>query len=58
MVEFLRQGEQRIPTLAGIKYSSPTLYEFQACANYAGGRFNLLFGVDEMLLSGMGHAAC
>jgi N-acetylneuraminate lyase len=57
MVEFLRQGEQRIPTLAGIKYSSPTLYEFQACANYAGGRFNLLFGVDEMLLSGMAAGA-
>ena len=57
MVEFLRQGEQRIPTLAGIKYSSPTLYEFEACANYAGGRFNLLFGVDEMLLSGMAAGA-
>jgi hypothetical protein len=52
MVEFLRQGEQRIPTLAGIKYSSPTLYEFQACANYAGGRFNLLFGVCRAPLPG------
>ncbi|QLQ04776.1 MAG: dihydrodipicolinate synthase family protein [Anaerolineae bacterium] len=30
MVEFLRQGA-RIPTLAGIKYCSPTLYELQAC---------------------------
>lgn len=53
MVEFLRQGAARIPTLAGIKYSSPTLYEFQACVNLDGGRFNMLFGVDEMLLSGL-----
>jgi N-acetylneuraminate lyase len=53
MVEFLRQGAARIPTLAGIKYSAPTLYELQACVNFDGGRFNLLFGVDEMLLSGL-----
>ena len=57
MVEFLRQGAERIPTLAGIKYSSPTLYEFQACLDAAGGRFNLLFGVDEMLLSGLATGA-
>ena len=57
MVEFLRQGAERIPTLAGIKYSSPTLYEFQACLAAAGGRFNLLFGVDEMLLSGLAAGA-
>ena len=57
MVEFLRQGAARIPNLAGIKYSSPTLHEFQACANYAGGRFNLLFGVDEMLVSGLAAGA-
>lgn len=57
MVEFLRQGAARIPTLAGIKYSAPTLYEFQACANFDGGRFNMLFGVDEMLLSGLAAGA-
>lgn len=57
MVEFLRQGGERIPTLAGIKYSSPTLYEFQACLDVAGGRFNMLFGVDEMLLSGLAAGA-
>jgi N-acetylneuraminate lyase len=57
MVEFLRQGAERIPTLAGIKYSSPTLYEFQACLDVAGGRFNMLFGVDEMLLSGLAAGA-
>ncbi len=57
MVEFLRQGGARIPTLAGIKYSSPTLYELQACVAFEGGRFNILFGVDEMLLSGLAAGA-
>lgn len=57
MVEFLRQGAERIPTLAGIKYSSPTLYEFQNCLDVAGGRFNMLFGVDEMMLSGLAAGA-
>jgi N-acetylneuraminate lyase len=57
MVEFLRQGAEAIPTLAGIKYSAPSLYEFQACVDCAGGRFNMLFGVDEMLLSGLAAGA-
>ena len=57
MVEFLRQGGERIPTLTGIKYSSPTLYEMQACVDFDGGRFNILFGVDEMLLSGLAAGA-
>ncbi len=57
MVEFLGWGAERIPTLAGIKYSSPTLYEFQTCLDAAGGGFNLLFGVDEMLLSGLAAGA-
>ena len=57
MVAFLRQGAERIPTLAGIKYSSPTLYEFQACLAFDGGRYNMLFGVDEMLLSGLASGA-
>ena len=57
MVGFLRKGSERIPTLAGIKYSSPTLYEFLACVALDDGRFNMVFGVDEMLLSGLAAGA-
>lgn len=57
MVEFLRRGGDRIPTLAGIKYTAPTLYEFQSCAALDGGRFNMVFGSDEMLLSGLAAGA-
>jgi N-acetylneuraminate lyase len=57
MVEFLRQGGPRLPTLAGIKYSKPTVYEMHSCANLEGGRYRLFFGTDEMLLSGLINGA-
>ncbi len=57
MVEFLRQGGPRIPTLAGIKYTAPTLYEFQSCAALENGRFNMLFGTDEMLIAALAAGA-
>lgn len=53
MVEFLRLGSDRLPTLNGVKYSSFTIFEFQACTALENGRFNMLFGSDEMLLSGL-----
>jgi N-acetylneuraminate lyase len=57
MVEFLRQGSLRIPTLAGIKFSSLDVHEYQACLEYQAGRYNILFGCDEMLTSGLSVGA-
>ena len=57
MVEFLRQGGPRIPTLRGIKFSDPTLHEMLACIEFDGGRYDILFGVDEMLLGGLAFGA-
>lgn len=53
MIEFLRKGSSKLPTLQGIKYSDFKIFEFQACLEFEGGRFNMLFGSDEMLLSGL-----
>ena len=53
MVELLRLGSQRLPSLVGIKYSKTTVFEMQSCVNLEQGRFNVLFGSDEMLLSGL-----
>lgn len=50
MVEFLSLAGERIPNLRGIKYTATTLWEYQLCLNAAGGRFDVLFGFDEMLL--------
>lgn len=53
MVDFLRLGREQIPTLRGIKFTSPSLHEFQACIEFAEDRFEILWGMDEMLLSGL-----
>lgn len=56
MVEFLKLGE-RIPNLAGIKYTATTLQEFQACLNFEDGRYDILYGLDELLLPAMAVGA-
>lgn len=57
MEHFLDQAMDVIPNLAGIKFSSPRLDELQACRKFEDGRFDILFGVDEMLLSGLASGA-
>ena len=49
-LEFLQLAEKCIPNLAGIKYTSSKIHEYQTCLTYKGGKYNLLFGMDEMLL--------
>jgi N-acetylneuraminate lyase len=49
MSEFLQRAADRIPNLAGLKYTKPTVHEFQQCLSDE--RFDVLWGVDEMLLS-------
>jgi len=57
MVEFLQLSEEVIPNLAGIKYTASTLNEYQACVNYKGGKYDILFGYDEMLLGALAVGA-
>ena len=51
MPEFLEQAADRIPTFAGVKFSNPDLMAFQRLVNARGGRFDVLFGIDEYLLA-------
>lgn len=53
IVDFLKEAPARLPNLVGVKYSAPTVYELQLAANVDEGRFTMLFGTDEMLLSGL-----
>jgi len=57
MVEFLRLSEGLIPNLAGIKYTATTIYEYHACLNYKNGKYDILYGLDEMLLSALAVGA-
>ena len=53
MVEFLHEGGRRLPNLAGIKYTHSAIEEYQMCLEVDNGRFNVLFGRDEMLLAAL-----
>jgi N-acetylneuraminate lyase len=57
MIEFLRQGGRRIPNLAGIKYTAATIHEYQSCLHYSEGRYDILYGVDELLLPALAVGA-
>ena len=57
MLEFLGAAEKRLPSLRGVKFSDPNLHEMLACIEYGRGRYEILFGVDEMLLGGLAFGA-
>jgi N-acetylneuraminate lyase len=57
MMEFLQLAEGVIPNLAGIKYTATTLQEYQSCLNFEKGRFDILYGVDELLLPALAVGA-
>lgn len=50
MLPFLQLAAERIPNLAGIKYTYESLYEFNQCLLWAGDRFQMLHGQDETIL--------
>ncbi len=57
MVEFLDQAYDRIPNLAGIKYTHEDLYEFNQCLLFRNGHYDMLHGRDETLLAGLALGA-
>jgi N-acetylneuraminate lyase len=57
VVEFLQRGGDKIATLAGLKYTDTLLHQFQQCLRLDGGRFNVLWGCDEMLLGALATGA-
>ena len=57
MTEFLTRLDDLIPNLHGIKFSDAHVHELTACQIIRNGELNLLFGSDEMLLSGLAAGA-
>jgi N-acetylneuraminate lyase len=57
VLDLLERAEQHLPSLAGVKYSALTVHEYQACLTCCRGRYTVLFGCDEMLLSGLSVGA-
>ncbi len=57
MYEFLKLADGRIPNLAGIKFTYFDLMDFQNCRAYKNGKYQILWGTDEALLSGLAAGA-
>ncbi|MCX7046387.1 MAG: dihydrodipicolinate synthase family protein [Candidatus Sumerlaeota bacterium] len=55
--EFLEQARDRIPTLAGAKFTSLDMMGYQLCLRAAGGAYNILWGYDEHLLAALALGA-
>jgi len=55
--EFLARAAERIPNLAGIKFTSSNLMEYQLCRAFRDGAFDIPFGFDEMMLGALALGA-
>jgi N-acetylneuraminate lyase len=57
MYDFLKAASRRIPNLAGIKFTYENLMDYARCLKFEEGRFNILFGRDEILLAALALGA-
>ena len=57
VAEFFRAAAGRIPNLAGAKFTFENLMDFAECVRLDDGRYNVLFGRDELMLAGLALGA-
>jgi N-acetylneuraminate lyase len=57
MADFLEAAARRVPNFAGLKFSDDDLNDFGQCVARAGGRYDLFYGRDEMLLPALSVGA-
>ncbi len=55
--ELLLRAAPRIPNLGGVKFTFEAMHDFLACCRACGGRFDVLWGRDEMLLGALAMGA-
>jgi N-acetylneuraminate lyase len=53
LMEMLGKVDRYIPNFVGVKFTDQRVYEFQSCLAGFNGRYDILWGSDEMLLSGL-----
>ncbi len=57
MPDFLAAAQERIPTLAGLKFTNSDLMAYQLCLQAGGGAFDAPWGIDEALLGALAMGA-
>lgn len=53
MIDFLEKVDGMIPNFAGIKYTHEDFMDFLSCLNYKNGKYDILWGRDECMLSAL-----
>lgn len=53
MIELLKKVDGFIPNFAGIKYTHEDFMDFLSCLQFKNGKYNLLWGRDECMLSAL-----
>ncbi len=53
MIEFLKGASSAMPNLAGIKYTFEDLADYERCRTFGDGKYDILFGRDEILLDAL-----
>ncbi len=57
MIEFLEHIQGKLPNFLGIKYTHHDMMEYNRCLNFAGEKYDILWGWDEVFLGGMAMGA-
>jgi N-acetylneuraminate lyase len=57
IVRFMEDGRESVPNLAGLKFTDTNLFEFQMCLAVDDHAFDVIWGVDEMLLGALATGA-
>lgn len=57
VIDFLAAAASRIPNLAGVKFTHENLMDYRQCVQFAGGKYDILFGRDEILLAALAMGA-
>jgi N-acetylneuraminate lyase len=55
--DFLALAKDRIPTLAGLKFTNPDLMAYQVCLRADNGQWDIPFGLDEHMLGALAMGA-
>lgn len=53
MYSFLEQAKDKIPNLAGIKFTNNNLIDYGHCKNKINSKYNVLFGYDELFINSL-----
>ena len=53
MYDLLQAIDEKVPNFAGIKYTHEDFMDFLSCINFKNGKYNMLWGRDENMLSAL-----